>query len=110
MHTEDIGEIHYSAEGNRPIIWAEGIYRVNLDYFCKETNIFPNVIKIDTDGNEKKIMMGAKTILNNPNLRSIIMEMPENGGSFCESILINSNFKKMSYDKTNSRNIIWIRK
>ena len=110
LHTEDIGEIEFSAEGNRPIVWAEGIYRINLDYFCKETNIFPSVIKIDTDGNEDKILMGAKTILNNPNLRSIIMEMPENGSSVCESILFDSNFKKISYDKTNSRNIIWIRK
>ena len=34
LHTEDIGEIDFSAEGNRPIVWAEGIYRVSLD--CKK--------------------------------------------------------------------------
>ena len=110
LHTENKGEIKFSAEGKHPILWAEGISTVTLDYFCEETKRFPNIIKIDTDGNEKKILKGAKTTLKNPALRSIIMEMPENESSFCESILINSNFKKIDYENSKSRNTIWIRK
>ena len=31
-----------------------------MDYFCKETNIFPNVIKIDTDGYDYDIIQSGK--------------------------------------------------
>ena len=109
LQTEDKDEIKNSAEGNLPIIWAEGIFTITLDYFCNELNVTPNAIKIDTDGNEKKILMGARNILKNPLLRSIIIEMPIDGINHCQTILLKSNFVKKAHSFKETRNEIWVK-
>jgi len=110
LHTEDKKNIKSSPTGNNPIIWTEGIYTVSLDYFCEELNIVPNVIKIDTDGNESKILMGATNVLKNPLLRAIIIEMPEDQIEYCYSILLESGFKQEEYNFKKSQNEFWIKK
>ena len=109
LHTEDTKKIEHSAEGNHPIVWAEGIYTVTLDYFCEELNIVPNAIKIDTDGNESKILMGATNLLKTPMLRSIMIEMPEEQMTYCHTILLESGFIKKDYPFKESRNEIWVK-
>jgi FkbM family methyltransferase len=109
LHTEDRKNIDHSYEGNNPIIWAEGIYTVTLDYFCEELNIVPNAIKIDTDGNESKILMGAENLLKSPLLKAIIIEMPEDQTEYCYSMLLGSGFIKKDYPFKESRNEIWIK-
>ena len=109
LHTEDRKNIDHSYEGNNPIIWAEGIYTVTLDYFCDIINIIPNAIKIDTDGNESKILKGATNLLKNPMLRSIIIEMPEEQMTYCHTILLESGFIKKDYPFKESRNEIWVK-
>jgi len=109
LHTENINNINISAEGNNPIILKEGIYSVTLDSFCKELNVIPNVIKIDTDGNEEKILIGANEILKNSMLKALIIEMPDNENNQCESLLLNAGLTKRKYDFEQSRNEIWSR-
>jgi FkbM family methyltransferase len=110
LHTEDRGNIERSTEGNKPIVWVEGIYMVTLDYFCEELTIVPNAIKIDTDGNESKILMGASNLLKNPMLRAIIIEMPVDKSDYCKSILIQSGFSKKEHRFKETRNEIWIKR
>ena len=107
LQTEDKNIIQTSVTGNFPIVWTEGIFTVTIDYFCKELNVIPNVIKIDTDGNESKILMGAKTILKNPELRAIIIEMPEDQIDTCYPILLESGFQKKEYNFNKSQNEFW---
>jgi FkbM family methyltransferase len=109
LHSENKRTIEFSVEGNRPIVWAEGIYSVSLDSFCTETNVVPNVIKIDTDGNEKKILMGAKSLLKNPLLRAILIEMPYAEFENCSLLLLESGFIKEVHHFKNTRNEIWTR-
>jgi FkbM family methyltransferase len=109
LHTENTENIKKSNEGKHPIVWAEGVYAVTLDYFCDELNIIPNSIKIDTDGNEKKILRGAKKILKNPVLKAIIIEMPADEVNHCQSILLESDFVKKEHSFKETRNEIWIK-
>ena len=71
----------------------------------------PNAIKIDTDGNEVKILDGAIKTLQDPALRSIIIEMPPSmeASSQCEEILKKNNFY-CSWSQEGVRNKIWARK
>ena len=55
----------------------EGISVVSLDNFCDQLKIFPNLIKIDIDGNEDKLLNGAKELLKNKYLRSLMIELDD---------------------------------
>ena len=108
-NTESENHIDYSAEGKFPIIWAEGIYTVSIDNFCDELNLVPSVIKIDTDGNEDKILLGASTILKHSSLKAIIIEMPDKNYDYCYSKLLKSGFILVKDDSIKTRNEIWFR-
>ena len=62
---------------NKKPIWKEGIGTSTLDQISDSFGLQPNLIKIDVDGNEMKILNGGKNTLSNPNMRSIIIEMIE---------------------------------
>ena len=60
-------------------------------------------MKIDVEGYEEKVLIGAKRILNNPNLNAIIVEMTVNnryGSSYqkVHAILSKFGFNPFSYD------------
>ena len=46
-------KINKTDEGNFDVVWKEGVMELTLDKICKDLNIIPNMLKIDTDGNEK---------------------------------------------------------
>ena len=50
----------------------------------------PNYIKIDVDGIEHKILSGSKQVLNNQNLKGMLIEINENYEEQYNSI-INTN-------------------
>ncbi len=56
-------------------IETETINVVSLDSFCKENNLFPSVIKIDTEGAEESIIKGAETVIQNESLNVIVAEI-----------------------------------
>jgi FkbM family methyltransferase len=109
MHAENLEHIESTYEGF-PVIWQEGIVSRTLDSLCLEMNVIPNVLKIDTDGNEFKILNGAPEILKNEKLRTIIMEVPlvEEFDIKCSRLLKSSGFK-IDWEEKNSGNRIWVR-
>ena len=109
LNTESKNHIDYSAVGKEPIIWAEGIYTVSIDNFCDELNLVPSVIKIDTDGNEDKILLGASTILKHSSLKAIIIEMSDEHYDYCYSKLSESGFIEVKDDSIITTNQIWLR-
>tara|TARA_B100000809_G_C15085546_1_gene511300 strand:+ start:332 stop:1213 length:882 start_codon:yes stop_codon:yes gene_type:complete len=110
-HSESRQNIKTTDEGY-PVLWKEGIMTSTLDHLCEDLQIYPNCIKIDTDGNELKILKGASYTLNNPVLRSLIIEMPlyeEEKMIACENILKASGFKPSWSDRKNTMNEVWVR-
>jgi len=112
VHTESKDSIALTDDGY-PVIWAEGVTCVTVDYLCEQLDVFPNVIKIDTDGNEDKILKGAKKTLANKDLRSLIIEMPyydRQKYDCCVEILKSSGLSLDWSDRDKTRNEVWIRK
>lgn len=110
-HTESKEPIDMTHEGY-PVVWAEGIATVSLDYISKELNVFPNALKIDTDGNEDKVLEGAALLLRDSRLRSLVIEMPDENekGQYCSRLLSEANFRLDWSDMENTRNQVWVRK
>ena len=110
-HTESKEVISKTDEGYK-VVWKEGIATTTLDDFCDDAKVVPNCIKIDTDGNELKILNGAKNILKNKDLRSLVIEMPHTQGekgSHCEKILTANGFKLGWSKKDKTLNEVWVR-
>ena len=58
--------------------FLQGIGVLSLDEFVENHSIrFPNHIKIDVDGSEREIVLGAKKVLGDPRLKSIMIEINE---------------------------------
>ena len=108
-HTESQEKIA-NTDGGYPVVWSEGIFSVTLDYICEQLNVIPNALKIDTDGNEDKILDGAKNILSNKLFRSLAIEVPDGEkGVYCQNLLKSVGFKRVWSDPK-KMNEIWQRK
>ena len=59
----------------KDVIWKEGIGTIHLDFLYEKFGIKPNLIKIDVDGNEYKILQGGKKTFEKIELRSVYIEM-----------------------------------
>ena len=59
-------------------IHQQGVAGVTLDYLTEQTFI-PNHIKIDVDGHELKVLEGGTKTLQNKKVKSILIEMNEEG-------------------------------
>ena len=102
--------------------FKQGIFTTTLDDLVFGHNFeMPNFIKIDVDGFENEILQGAKKVLNNKNLISVIIEyefknndqknklielMLENG----LSLILISDWVEFTYDNSEIRNFIFLRK
>lgn len=56
-------------------IFSQGSVSFTLDDFLEKTNIVPNYIKIDVDGNELKVIKGMSKVIQDENLKSICIEL-----------------------------------
>ena len=86
------------SEGNRYAPQhTQGIYVLSVDNFCAENNVpMPNHVKIDVDGAEFGILQGMKEVLENHELKTIMIEITEkNDGTQVEEKIINSGFKEL---------------
>jgi FkbM family methyltransferase len=95
---------------NHKVVAHEGIYAMTLDAFCAETGFTPQCIKIDVDGTEVEILEGAAETLKVPQLRTILVEMPNNEEhrNKCSSLLTHAGFALGWSDASGaSPNQIW---
>ena len=58
-------------------IHSQGVFGIDLDSFIDVLPSIPNHLKIDVDGNEHLILIGAKKLLTNKNLKRILIELDE---------------------------------
>ena len=108
-HTESKDTIDITDEGYK-VVGAEGIFTVTLDYIVGELDVVPSCIKMDTDGNELKIIEGAKETLANPQLRALVIEMPdEEKRDKCAAILNSFGFVPEWVQPELTRNEVWLR-
>ncbi len=111
-HTENKKLINMTDEGY-PVVWSEGIASVTLDYLCEQLGVVPDSMKIDTDGNEDKILEGGIKTLSNTRLRSLVIEIPHEDtrkSQYCYKLLESAGFSPAWSDKKNTRNEIWERR
>lgn len=111
-HTESRGKIDHTDEGYK-VVWREGISAMKLDTFLKAYDgPPPTALKIDTDGNELKILTGASELLASGNLKTIIIEMPDFSPQKvkdCSEILLSHSFENLNTDEVGV-NQIWVKK
>ena len=68
----------YGNPFKRGISLEVGILGVSLDNLIYDFNMpIPNYIKIDVDGNDLLILLGAERLLNEPNLKEIFIEIDD---------------------------------
>ena len=109
-HIESRKPISKTDEGY-PVVWSEGITCVTLDYLCEQLGVVPNVMKIDTDGSEDKILEGAVGTLSDTRLRSLVIEIPRENwkkSEYCYKTLEAAGLSLAWSDKK-TRNEIWTR-
>jgi len=89
------------------VIWKEGVMELTLDKICENLKIKANMIKIDTDGNEKNVLIGGEKTLRDKTLKYVIMEKPSNEKKldYCYKLLQEYNFSELKI--VNERNSFW---
>ena len=90
------------------------------EFVCQKDIEFPNHIKIDVDGQEYQIVLGAKKTLLDSRLKSICIEITESINKNTETNQIYKNIKSAGFEiikkspignrKSKSFNVIFKRK
>ena len=108
-HTISKDKIDTTKEGY-PVLWKEGVAVFKLDTFCKETNFYPNCMKIDVDGNEYQVLLGGQTIFSSDFFRSLIVEMDKDSLEYlkCQEQLLQYGLRFLSRGYDNEYEI-WVR-
>lgn len=111
LHTESNTRLDCTASG-RPVVWREGICTLTLDEFCDQAALHPQAIKLDVDGTEPRVLAGAARTLGSPQLRSLMLEMPDDAAArcACEQQLNTAGLRRQWHDPTGKcSNEVWER-
>ena len=86
--------LNYKGKEYSPI-HSQGAFGIDLDSFIKNLSFAPNHLKIDVDGNENIILLGAKELLKNKTLKSILIELDETREDYesSKTLIQHSGFK-----------------
>ena len=83
------------------------IFGTNINYLLDNKFLpFPNYIKIDVDGLEHKILNGANKFLNNPDLKSLLIELNRDFSEqfdTVQNIMKTNNFKSYLIDQNKKK-------
>lgn len=93
-------------------LFSQGSIVINLDYFIKISNFFPNYIKIDVDGNEDQVVDGMEETLKHEKLKSILIEIDHKNKNYSYIInkIIDNKFKIIEKKKNNNNsNFIFLK-
>ncbi len=91
------------------VVMKIGTYSLTIDEFVKQAGIKPNMLKIDTDGNEVEILRGAKETLSSVDY--IAMEMPVNLKKKDECLkIMKDNLYEPIENLQNERNLFFKKK
>ena len=55
--------------------YSYDVMSITLDDYCIENKVYPTYLKIDVDGNEGRVLNGAKMVLSHSNLVEIFIEI-----------------------------------
>ena len=59
-------------------VHLQGMFGISLDDLCYSYGLdFPSHIKVDVDGHEYAVVEGARRVLKDPRLRSVLLEITE---------------------------------
>ncbi|HBT41706.1 MAG TPA: hypothetical protein DIW51_13345 [Rhodospirillaceae bacterium] len=109
VHSESPDKMERTAEGYN-VVWVEGIATATVDSICANIQDVPAALKIDTDGNEVKVLAGARATLADTRLRAIAIELPPlpEDVARCHAMLGENGFN-LAWSHESTRNEIWAR-
>ena len=77
--------LDFAGNSYKPV-HSQGVYGIPLDSFLPQITFKPAHIKIDVDGNENIILLGAFNSLRSPELRSVLVELDDSRADYDESV------------------------
>ena len=99
--------LDYKGDEYNPV-HSQGVFGTSLDSFLNSLPYIPNHLKVDVDGNEHLILLGARDFLRNSSLKSILIELQDTREDYLQSIKIieDSGFKRFrtNLDRSSKRN------
>ena len=103
--TQNQNELHQKFQHIKSDINLIKVKTDTLDNICFQNNFLPNFVKIDVEGAEYDVLLGAKHILKD--VEAIMVEISNNENDVC-SLLNNLSFKKMNV-LNKSKNIFFVK-
>lgn len=84
---------------------VHGLVTMTMDAFTEKSQTFPNYIKVDVDGIEEMVLLGALKTLQDPRLKSVLVEVSETSRDACVQMMTNAGFKIKSVHPRNLNHI-----
>lgn len=86
---------------------VQGVYVMSMDQFCASSAMpFPNHVKIDVDGSERDIVASMSTVLRDPRLKSIMIEISGDASAGeVEGMIKQAGFKEKAREKWDGKNV-----
>ena len=103
--TQNQNKLHQKFQHINSDISSIKVKTDTLDNICFQNNFLPNFVKIDVEGAEYDVLLGAKHILKD--VKAIMVEISNNENDVC-SLLNNLSFKKMNV-LNKSKNIFFVK-
>mgnify|MGYP002635236022 CR=1 FL=1 len=109
LHTESAAELRTTESGERVIV-TEGAWAMKLDEFCEHTGLWPNVVKVDVDGGEGRVLTGAQEAISRPGLRSLLVEGGQGLAPEAYDLLRQAGLRRLEIaQRSEAGNEVWVR-